>query len=166
MQVTVESTGTLGRRMTVAVPAARLEQEVVPPQAHLPDRAFPRLPPRQGADEDGRGPVRRPGHAGGDRRPDPCHRSMRRVNRAGSASRPAARTSNRATSIAARTSSTRRPSRSIRRSTHCRYPRPAHRRPAVTVAGEDVERTINTLRQQRDRLAAGGACRARTAIGW
>jgi trigger factor len=46
MQVTVETTGNLGRRMTVAVPAARMEQEITTRLKHLSQTArFPGFRP-------------------------------------------------------------------------------------------------------------------------
>ena len=68
MQVSIETTSTLERRLTIGVPAERVEKEVDSPFAtRCPERASARVSSRQGADE-GRAPAlwrrRSPGSAG------------------------------------------------------------------------------------------------------
>lgn len=148
MQVTVESTGTLGRRMTVAVPAARLEQEISTRLKRISQTArFPGFRP-------GKAPMK-----------------MVEAQYGGQVMQEAIGDLIRATFYEAVTEQGLKPAggpniepRNIDRgkdfqytATFEVYPQVTHtdiqgrriQRPAVAVADEDVERTINTLRQQR-----------------
>ncbi len=148
MQVTVESTGTLGRRMTVAVPAARLEQEISTRLKRISQTArFPGFRP-------GKAPMK-----------------LVEAQYGGQVMQEAIGDLIRATFYEAVTEQGLKPAggpniepRDIDRgkdfqytATFEVYPQVTHtdiqgrriQRPAVTVADEDVERTINTLRQQR-----------------
>ena len=155
MQTSLETIGQLERRLNMAVPLAEIESEVDKRLARLAKNVkVAGLPSRQGADEDGRRAVRRPGA---------LRRHLRRaavdVHRRGPRAEPARRrqSAHRAASRTRRrpTSSSSRPcSRSIRKCASAISPTSSIERPVAEVGPADVDQHARRAAQAAHALRA------------
>ena len=152
MQTSLETLGQLERRLTTSVPVAA-DRRRNPAAARAPrqDRQGAGIPSRQGAAQDGRAAIR---PAGALRRHLRC--GQEQLQRRGARAEPARRRLSADRAQEQRPprptrSSSRRCSRSIRRSRSATFRRHASSGRRPMSAPDDIDRTIDVLRQQRTR---------------